>query len=182
MSSQLLLIQKCSVMWSQKLKEIFNTKISQKSHQIIHSADSTILSKILTKHQMSVIFCISCHSTRSHEDFIKDDPKRMLLKMCQTCHHHVCCFSLICFAAADFFIELCDFFMTQSSCSDWFQCSTSCKMPASYSNLWYKACVRSDRGVQGGVPLICQISDIKLAFARTGGFREMSPCYAKSPI
>ena len=27
-----------------------------------------------------------------------------------------------------------------------------------------KACVRSDRGVQGGVPLICQISDIKLAF------------------
>src|SRR5436190_11700841 len=28
-------------------------------------------------------------------------------------------------------------------------------------NLRYKACVRSDRGVQGGVPLICQISDIK---------------------
>jgi len=36
-------------------------------------------------------------------------------------------------------------------------------------NLRYKACVCSDRGVQGGVPLICQISDIKLAFAHRVG-------------
>jgi len=89
-----------------KSKQAFNSKISQKSHQIIHSADSTILSKTLAKHEMPVIFCISCHSTRSHEDFIRDEPKKPLLKMCQRCH---CCvdFALICFAAADFFVESC---------------------------------------------------------------------------
>ena len=36
-------------------------------------------------------------------------------------------------------------------------------------HLWYKACVCSDQGVQGGVPLICQIFDIKLAFTGPGG-------------
>ena len=133
-----------------------------------------------------MLHCSSCGRTKPHDDFIKNGPKRTLLKTCQTCQQCVD-YSLTDFTTADFFIELCDFFMTQGSCSDWFQCSTFCKMPASYSNLWYKACillepggsggcppdmpslwykacVRSDRGVQEGVPLICQISDIKLAF------------------
>src|SRR6266480_3814949 len=59
-----------------KSKQAFNSKISRKSHQIIHPADSTILSKTLAKHQMPVIFCTSCHSTRLHEDFIRDGPKK----------------------------------------------------------------------------------------------------------
>ena len=166
--------------WSINSKNKVSTAFIQQIHQQIQSnqfiKNSCKMSDIL------ILCCSCCDCTRSHEDFIKNDSKKTLLKMCWMCCHCVCCFSFICFAAADFFIELCDFFMAQSSCSDWFQCSTSCKTPASYSNLWYKACVCSDQGVQGGVPLTCQISDIKLAFARAGGFRGVSPWYAKSLI
>ena len=93
-------------MKKEKSKQAFNSKISQKSHQIIHSADLTILSKTLIKHQMSVIFYISCHSTKSHEDFIEDESKKILLRMCYRCCCHVD-FSLICFVTVNFFVESC---------------------------------------------------------------------------
>ena len=134
-----------------------------------------------------MLHCSSCGRTKPHDDFIKDGPKRTLLKTCRTCWQCVG-YSLTDFTTADFFIELCDFIMTQDSCSDWFQCSIFSKMPAFYlksggsgecppdmPNLWYKACVCSDQGVQGGVPLICQIFDIKLAFAHgVGGLISLS--------
>ena len=104
---------------------ILKIKTAKSKHQIIYSANS------------------SANSIKSiHQEWS------------DTCQQHVDYF-LTDFTTADFFIELCDFIMTQGSCSDWFQCSTSSKTPASYlksgcsggclpdmPNLRYKACVR----------------------------------------
>ena len=85
----------------------------QTFHQAFHQAFhwASIFNNILNSFKMSyfsVLQCSVCHSTRSHEDFIRDESKKLLLRICQRFYCYID-FSLICFAAADFFIKSCIF-------------------------------------------------------------------------
>ena len=95
---------------------------------------------------------------------------------------------LICFAAADVFVESCKPDILQGISSSILLSillciSSNISLAISLSILLgISSSISPDISLSISLSIPLSISDIKLAFARTGGFRGVSPWYAKSRI